>query len=60
MKAIKQFLARHPHIGHSMHHCLHVAYFTGVAVSNVGKVYALLAAALAVIGAAAIIKGGEP
>ena len=60
MNAIKGWLSKHPHIGHSLHHCLHVAYFTGVAISNIGKVYALLAGLLAVIGAVAIVKGGEP
>lgn len=57
---IKAWLAKHPHVGHNLHHCLHVAYFLGVAVSNVGKVYALIAGVLALIGAVAIIKGGEP
>jgi hypothetical protein len=60
MSRIKAFLARHPHIGHNLHHCLHVAYFAGVAITNVGKVYALLAGMLALIGAVAVIKGGEP
>jgi hypothetical protein len=60
MRRVKEFLARHPHIGHNLHHCLHVAYFAGVAISNVGKVYAILAGFLAVIGAIAVAKGGEP
>ena len=56
----KAWLAKHPHIGHNLHHCLHVAYFAGVAVSNVGKVYAALAGGLAIIGMVTIFKGGEP
>jgi hypothetical protein len=56
----RKFLAEHPHIGHNLHHSLHVAYFFGVAVSNVGKIYALLAGALALVGAVSIWKGGDP
>jgi hypothetical protein len=56
----KAFLAQHPHIGHGLHHCCHVAYFTGVAIANYGKVYGIIAGVLAIVGAISIVKGGEP
>lgn len=57
---IKQYLAKHPHLGHTLHSVLHVAYFAGVAASNISKLYGGLALVLAISGLIAIWKGGEP
>lgn len=60
MKRLKEFLAKHPHIGHGLHHCCHVVYFAGVAIANYGKFYGVVAGILAVVGAVAVAKGGDP
>jgi hypothetical protein len=57
---LKEFLHKHPHIAHNAHGALHVAYFTGVCISNLGKFYGLTAGFLAVIGLVAMIKGSDP